>query len=226
MWLLKGTSSRPSQGTHLSTKHLFEASRRAGQENQTPPCHVFLPVSNPSLSGLWFCACSYLYPDGRDVNPELTCLCEAAQKGKVQVTEVKQRCLLISSIVSRVLKFYGNLTVFASDFMVQLLHNRSSMSFTVRSEAPLSCVRSVQRGIKTPASSPVGIFCASLVSQAGRYSKPPHLLTPNLPIYGITGLSEAASRLFVHVKGRSVLAWSVKCNSLSWLGKKHFGSSG
>ncbi|RVE62957.1 hypothetical protein OJAV_G00162000 [Oryzias javanicus] len=29
----------------------------------------------------------YLYPDGRDVNPELTCLCEPAQKGKVQVTE-------------------------------------------------------------------------------------------------------------------------------------------
>ncbi|XP_023819773.1 E3 ubiquitin-protein ligase CBL isoform X2 [Oryzias latipes] len=29
----------------------------------------------------------YLYPDGRDVNPELTCLCETAQKQTVQVTE-------------------------------------------------------------------------------------------------------------------------------------------
>ncbi|CAN9513790.1 unnamed protein product [Ophioblennius macclurei] len=29
----------------------------------------------------------YLYPDGRDVNPDLTSLCEPAQKGKVKVTE-------------------------------------------------------------------------------------------------------------------------------------------
>ncbi|XP_067365133.1 E3 ubiquitin-protein ligase CBL-C isoform X2 [Channa argus] len=29
----------------------------------------------------------YLYPDGRDVNPDLTILCEPAQKGKVKVTE-------------------------------------------------------------------------------------------------------------------------------------------
>lgn len=49
------------------------------------------------------------------------------------------------------------------------------MGFTVRLEAPSSCVRSVQRRIKTPASSPVGIFCASLVSLAGRYGKSPHL---------------------------------------------------
>lgn len=29
----------------------------------------------------------YLYPDGRDMNPDLTCLCESSQKGKVKVTE-------------------------------------------------------------------------------------------------------------------------------------------
>ncbi|XP_059194763.1 E3 ubiquitin-protein ligase CBL-C isoform X2 [Centropristis striata] len=29
----------------------------------------------------------YLYPDGREVNPDLTSLCEPAQKGKVKVTE-------------------------------------------------------------------------------------------------------------------------------------------
>lgn len=29
----------------------------------------------------------YLYPDGRDVNPDLTCLCESSQKGHVKVTE-------------------------------------------------------------------------------------------------------------------------------------------
>ncbi|XP_047455019.1 E3 ubiquitin-protein ligase CBL-C isoform X2 [Mugil cephalus] len=29
----------------------------------------------------------YLYPDGRDVNPDLTSLCEPSQKGKVKVTE-------------------------------------------------------------------------------------------------------------------------------------------
>ncbi|XP_070823403.1 E3 ubiquitin-protein ligase CBL-C isoform X2 [Chaetodon trifascialis] len=29
----------------------------------------------------------YLYPDGRDVNPDLTSLCEPAQRGKVKVTE-------------------------------------------------------------------------------------------------------------------------------------------
>uniref|UniRef100_A0A8C6TEZ6 E3 ubiquitin-protein ligase CBL n=1 Tax=Neogobius melanostomus TaxID=47308 RepID=A0A8C6TEZ6_9GOBI len=29
----------------------------------------------------------YLYPDGRDVNPDLTCLCESSQQGKVKVTE-------------------------------------------------------------------------------------------------------------------------------------------
>ncbi|XP_041844741.1 E3 ubiquitin-protein ligase CBL-C isoform X2 [Melanotaenia boesemani] len=29
----------------------------------------------------------YLYPDGRDVNPDLTSLCEPTQKGKVKVTE-------------------------------------------------------------------------------------------------------------------------------------------
>lgn len=29
----------------------------------------------------------YLYPDGRDINPDLTCLCESSQKGKVKVTE-------------------------------------------------------------------------------------------------------------------------------------------
>nr|XP_043890645.1 E3 ubiquitin-protein ligase CBL-C isoform X1 [Solea senegalensis] len=30
---------------------------------------------------------SYLYPDGRDVNPDLTSLCEPSQRGKVRVTE-------------------------------------------------------------------------------------------------------------------------------------------
>ncbi|XP_055019433.1 E3 ubiquitin-protein ligase CBL-C isoform X2 [Boleophthalmus pectinirostris] len=29
----------------------------------------------------------YLYPDGRDINPDLTSLCESSQKGKVKVTE-------------------------------------------------------------------------------------------------------------------------------------------
>ncbi|KAM3614835.1 uncharacterized protein V6R79_019655 [Siganus canaliculatus] len=29
----------------------------------------------------------YLYPDGRDVNPDLTCLCEPTPRGKVKVTE-------------------------------------------------------------------------------------------------------------------------------------------
>ncbi|XP_055083531.1 E3 ubiquitin-protein ligase CBL-C isoform X1 [Periophthalmus magnuspinnatus] len=29
----------------------------------------------------------YLYPDGRDINPDLTTLCESSQKGKVKVTE-------------------------------------------------------------------------------------------------------------------------------------------
>lgn len=29
----------------------------------------------------------YLYPDGRDINPDLTCLCESSQQDKVKVTE-------------------------------------------------------------------------------------------------------------------------------------------
>ncbi|XP_010784586.1 E3 ubiquitin-protein ligase CBL-B-B-like, partial [Notothenia coriiceps] len=29
----------------------------------------------------------YLYPDGRDVNPDLTSLCEPAHRGKVKVSE-------------------------------------------------------------------------------------------------------------------------------------------
>lgn len=41
-----------------------------------------------SLSSVLFCACSYLYPDGRDVNPDLKSLCEPASRGKVKVTEV------------------------------------------------------------------------------------------------------------------------------------------
>lgn len=41
-----------------------------------------------------FWSCSYLYPDGRDVNPNLTSLCEPAQRGKVKVTEVKRRVFI------------------------------------------------------------------------------------------------------------------------------------
>jgi len=40
------------------------------------------------LSAVCLCACSYLYPDGRDVNPDLTSLCEPAHRGKVKVSEV------------------------------------------------------------------------------------------------------------------------------------------
>lgn len=42
----------------------------------------------PFLLFVCFCACSYLYPDGRDVNLDLTSLCEPAERGKVKVTEV------------------------------------------------------------------------------------------------------------------------------------------
>lgn len=34
------------------------------------------------------CGCSYLYPNGRDVNPDLTALCMPSQKGRIKVTEV------------------------------------------------------------------------------------------------------------------------------------------
>lgn len=34
------------------------------------------------------CLYSYLYPDGRDVNPDLTTLCMPSQKGHIKVTEV------------------------------------------------------------------------------------------------------------------------------------------
>lgn len=54
---------------------------------------IFIFVCVFSLSVLCFCACSYLYPDGRDVNPDLTSLCEPAQRGKVKVTEVRQYTL-------------------------------------------------------------------------------------------------------------------------------------
>ncbi len=50
--------------------------------------------------------------------------------------------------------------------------NRSSTSFTVRSAVPSSCVRSVQRGIRTLVSSPVDISCANPASEAGRYEPP------------------------------------------------------
>lgn len=46
-----------------------------------------------TLSSMLAWSCSYLYPDGRDVNPDLKSLCEPAQRGKVKVTEVR-RCLL------------------------------------------------------------------------------------------------------------------------------------
>lgn len=49
-------------------------------------CFVFLFVFSQTV--VWFCACSYLYPDGRDVNPDLTSLCESSHRGKVRVTEV------------------------------------------------------------------------------------------------------------------------------------------
>ena len=45
-----------------------------------------------------YCACSYLYPDGRDVNPDLTSLCEPAQRGKVKVTEVNDALYTLLSI--------------------------------------------------------------------------------------------------------------------------------
>lgn len=50
----------------------------------------FVCVCIFSLRDVCFCGCSYLYPDGRDVNPDLTSLCEPAQRGKVKVTEVSR----------------------------------------------------------------------------------------------------------------------------------------
>lgn len=46
-----------------------------------------------TLCSMCFWFCSYLYPDGRDVNPDLTSLCEPSLRGKVKVTEVR-RCVL------------------------------------------------------------------------------------------------------------------------------------
>ncbi|KAF1388178.1 hypothetical protein PFLUV_G00087510 [Perca fluviatilis] len=48
-----------------------------------------IPQNTPLYQALiqGFKESCYLYPDGRDVNPDLTSLCEPAQKGKVKVTE-------------------------------------------------------------------------------------------------------------------------------------------
>lgn len=54
-----------------------------------------------SLSSVLFCACSYLYPDGRDVNPDLKSLCEPASRGKIKVTEVSGYNLYIVIYLKR-----------------------------------------------------------------------------------------------------------------------------
>ncbi|XP_034409214.1 E3 ubiquitin-protein ligase CBL-C isoform X2 [Cyclopterus lumpus] len=48
-----------------------------------------IPQNTPLYQALiqGFKECCYLYPDGRDVNPDLTSLYEPAQRGKVKVTE-------------------------------------------------------------------------------------------------------------------------------------------
>ncbi|KAK2844826.1 hypothetical protein Q5P01_011485 [Channa striata] len=48
-----------------------------------------IPENTPLYQALiqGFKESCYLYPDGRDVNPDLTSLCEPAQRGKVKVTE-------------------------------------------------------------------------------------------------------------------------------------------
>ncbi|XP_037641942.1 E3 ubiquitin-protein ligase CBL-C isoform X2 [Sebastes umbrosus] len=48
-----------------------------------------IPQNTPLYQALieGFKECCYLYPDGRDVNPDLTGLCEPAQRGKVKVSE-------------------------------------------------------------------------------------------------------------------------------------------
>lgn len=61
-------------------------------------CSVLIVVCVFALSAVCSSVCSYLYPDGRDVNPDLTSLHEPAQRGKVKVTEVSEgsSCLLIN----------------------------------------------------------------------------------------------------------------------------------
>nr|XP_046256138.1 E3 ubiquitin-protein ligase CBL-C isoform X3 [Scatophagus argus] len=48
-----------------------------------------IPTNTPLYQALiqGFKEGCYLYPDGRDVNPDLTSLCESVQRGKVKVTE-------------------------------------------------------------------------------------------------------------------------------------------
>lgn len=62
-------------------------------------CESVRVCSSATLSGMRFCSCSYLYPDGRDVNPDLTRMCEPAQRSKVKVTEVR-RCVVEFLIIS------------------------------------------------------------------------------------------------------------------------------
>lgn len=61
-------------------------------QTQTSLTHrlFFFFVCVFSLRAVCFCGCSYLYPDGRDVNPDVASLCEPAQRGKVKVTEVSR----------------------------------------------------------------------------------------------------------------------------------------
>ncbi|XP_028282168.1 E3 ubiquitin-protein ligase CBL-C isoform X2 [Parambassis ranga] len=56
---------------------------REGDIIQTIPQNT--PLYQALIQG--FKTNCYLYPDGRDVNPDLTSLCEPTQKGKVKVTE-------------------------------------------------------------------------------------------------------------------------------------------
>ena len=57
-------------------------------------CGTYFLV-NVSCNGLFwsnpyaFFEYSYLYPDGRDLNPDLSFLCEPAPRGKVKVSEVQ-----------------------------------------------------------------------------------------------------------------------------------------
>lgn len=83
------------------------------------------------------CLCfSYLFPDGRTQNPDLTGLCEPSPQDHIKVTQVS-----ISITASFLACCFYSFTL----FLPFLLFNRSNMSSTAKWARLSSCARSVLR---------------------------------------------------------------------------------
>lgn len=113
-----------------------------------------------SVSVWWFS--SYLFPDGRAQNPDLTGLCEPSPQDHIKVTQV--------SLSWRPVRPTRNKVHLEADVWLSLrCPCRSSMSFTVRWAPPSSSARSVQRTTRTWRSSPADTWCARPAWPPGRW---------------------------------------------------------